>query len=198
MSKYFKKLVGEKVYLSPWAGDEEEAELFTSWINDMRVSDGVKITHDQYSIQSETKFVREVAEKPDKSKHSFVIIDLATDKPIGNCMITEIDSIHRTAELGILIGEKDSRGKGNGSEALKLLLDYGFNYLNLHNIRLNYLSCNQAAAKCYEKVGFRPSGILREAFYLNGTYFDNVTADFLEDEFRTKYGDIIKNKNLGR
>ena len=197
MSKYFKKLVGEGIYLSPWAGDDEEAELFARWVNDFQVTDGVLISHQQHSIISEQDFLRTAAGKPDGDKHNFTIIDAKTDQPIGNCSITHIDLVHRTGELGIMIGEELSRGKGFGGAALKLLLDYGFNYLGLNNICLKYVSNNIAAAKCYEKVGFKVVGNRRQAIFLNGKYYDSVEADFLADEFRAKYGDVIKNKHLG-
>ena len=92
----------------------------------------------------------------------------------------------------IFIGEEENRSKGYGTEALKLLLDYGFNYLNLHSIMLCVMSFNERAIACYKKVGFKEAGRLRENYFLNGKYHDVVYMDILENEFE---GEYIRNKN---
>ena len=62
---------------------------------------------------------------------------------------------NRIGTVGIFIGDESNRNNGYGAETLKLLLDYGFNYLNLNNIMLTVKSFNERAIKCYEKVGFK-------------------------------------------
>ena len=74
---------------------------------------------------------------------------------------------------------------------LKLLLDYGFNYLNFKNIMLKVYSFNERAMKAYKKVGFKEIGRRRESYFLNGKYYDDVYMDILSDEFSESY---IKNK----
>ena len=64
-----------------------------------------------------------------------------------------------------------------------MLLNYGFNTLNLHNIYLGVYSFNEAAIKCYKKVGFKEAGRLRQAKYYNGKRYDDITMDILRDEF---------------
>ena len=122
----------------------------------------------------------------------FSIVNLKDDVLLGNCDLRNIDYIHRKAEVGIVIGEESNRSKGYGTDALKLLLDYGFNYLNLNNIMLNVRSFNKRVIACYKKVGFKECGRRRKCFFLNGKYYDNIQMDILADEFKTNY---IKNKN---
>lgn len=100
---------------------------------------------------------------------------------------------NRTGEVGIFIGDESNRNNGYGTEVLRLLLDYGFNYLNLNNIMLKVKSFNKRAIKCYEKVGFKEFGRRRESYFLNGKYYDDVHMDILASEFR---GNYIKNKNI--
>ena len=100
--------------------------------------------------------------------------------------------ISRTATLGIFIGEKEERSKGYGTEAIKLLLDFGFNYLNLHEIKLDVYEFNKRAIKCYEKIGFKEYGRRRKCKFINGKYYDSIEMDILAEEFRESY---IKNKN---
>jgi Acetyltransferases, including N-acetylases of ribosomal proteins len=179
MSKYYKKLIGKKVYLSPRS--TEDAGIFMNWINDFQVTDGT-LTSDRYhTIESEREYLENSAKKSDKM--NFSIIDITTDKPVGNCSIMDIDKTHSSAELGIMIGEKASRGQGIGQEVLGLLLDYCFNYLNLHSIYLHALEDNITAVKCYEKVGFKQQGVYRESAYINGKYRNTVLMDILRSEF---------------
>ncbi len=74
-----------------------------------------------------------------------------------------------------------------------MLLDYGFNYLNLHEIQLDVMSFNERAIRCYEKAGFKQYGRRRESEYVNGKYYDRISMDILKSEFKENY---IKNKNI--
>ena len=94
-----------------------------------------------------------------------------------------VDSVHQQAELGIFIGEKDYWDKGLGTEAVKLLLDYGFNLLNLHNILLKVFSYNERAIKCYKKVGFKEIGRRRESREIASQKYDEIYMDILSSEF---------------
>ena len=105
----------------------------------------------------------------------------------------KIKSIERSAELGIFIGDEAYRSNGFGAEAIKLILEYGFKYLNLHSIKLDLLSVNERAHKCYLKCGFKDKGVDRDAIYLNGKYYDKLHMDILENEFT---GEYIRNKNV--
>lgn len=75
-------------------------------------------------------------------KLQFAIVDLETDKLIGNCGYEDISQIRRTATIGLFIGDEEYRNKGYETQVLKLLLDYGFNYLNFNNIMLYVFSFN--------------------------------------------------------
>ncbi|MBP3255918.1 MAG: GNAT family N-acetyltransferase [Clostridia bacterium] len=186
--KYFKKLEGEKNYLSPM--NAEDAEMYVKWLNDFKTTDGVGHSKNLINIESEREWIEDSLKK---GNFNFAIVKLENDELIGNCGIDSIDYTDRHATLGIFIGEEENRSKGYGAEALKLLLDYGFNYLNMHNIMLQVKSFNERAIACYKKVGFKEFGRRRESYFLNGKYYDDVSMDILEDEFKSDY---IKNKNV--
>jgi RimJ/RimL family protein N-acetyltransferase len=188
MSKNFKKLIGKKVYLSPWSVDD--AETFVKWLNDPRVTDGLLITADYHSVTTEKEHLAESTKKTDKM--NFTIVTNRTNKPIGTCSIMHIDNVHRSTELALMIGEKSYRGKGIGQEVLGLLLDYCFNYLNFHSVCLKVLEDNIGAIKCYEKVGFKKNGTFREALYINGEYRNGIYMDMLRKEFGDR--EYITNK----
>ena len=125
--------------------------------------------------------------------YNFFIVTLNEDKLIGTVGLENYDSINRTATLGIFIGDKDYRSTGYGTEAIRLVLDYGFNYLNLNNIKLDLMSFNERALKCYKKCGFKEYGRRRNCKFINGKYYDSIEMDILAEEFKDSY---IKNKNI--
>ena len=189
--KYFKKLVGERIYLSPKGVSEEEIEKFTEWMNDFQVSDYIGRSGEITTLLGEKEWLENSAKNNDNK--NFDIIDLNNDKLIGTIGLENFNRIARSAVLGIFIGDENYRGNGYGTEAIKLLLEYGFKYLNLHSIRLDLLDVNERAHKCYLKCGFKDTGKSREAIFLNGKYHDKLHMDILESEFEGSY---IKNKNI--
>lgn len=186
---YYKKLVGEHIYLSPVC--VEDAEKYTRWLNDFETTDYIGQSTKIYTIESERKWLEEGIQN--KENQIFGIVDLKNDKLIGNCGLKNMNAVARIATLGIFIGKKEERSKGYGTETIKLLLDYGFNYLNLHEISLDVYSFNKRAIRCYEKAGFKEYGRRRECEYINGKYYDVISMDILKSEFS---GDYIKNKNI--
>jgi RimJ/RimL family protein N-acetyltransferase len=113
----------------------------------------------------------------------FAIYERATLRPIGTVGLVSINHLHRTAELGIGIGEHDCWGKGYGTEATRLVLDYGFNVLSLHNVMLRVFSYNERAIRSYLKVGFREIGRRRQAQRIGTQVYDVVMMDCLATEF---------------
>ena len=176
--KYFKKIESENLYLSPMM--VEDARIHCKWLNDHRVTDGIGKTKDVTTIENEVEYLENITKS---GSHNFSIILKENDQLIGSCALMNIDQVNQTSEVGILIGEDSARGKGYGQETLKILLDYGFNTLNLHNIYLGVYSFNEQAINCYKKVGFKEAGRKREAKFHNGKRYDDITMDILKDEF---------------
>lgn len=154
--KYFKKLLGDRIYLSPRR--IEDAEKFAEWMNDFQVTDYTGRSGQIMSLEGERKYLEENS----NPEATFSIITLEEDKLIGTVGLERIDHLHRTATLGIFIGDKDYLSKGYGTEAIRLLLDYGFNYMNLHSIKLTVFAFNERALRCYKKCGFKETGRHRE------------------------------------
>ena len=185
--KYFKKLVGDRLYLSPRS--TEDAEIFTEWLNDFETTDYLGRSGMLVTLEGEKKYLEENA----NPEAGFVIVTLEDDKMIGTVSLESINNIHRTATLGVFIGDKDYRNKGYGTEAIKLILEYGFKYMNLNNIKLDVFEFNNRALKCYEKCGFKECGRRRKSKFINGKYYDTISMDILAEEFN---GDYIRNKNI--
>jgi len=104
-------------------------------------------------------------------------------RPIGITNLHRIDLRNRTAAFGMLIGATTDRGKGYGTEATHLMLDYAFTALGLHNVMLTVLEFNRAGRRVYEKAGFRECGRRREAHMMGGKLWDVIAMECLASEF---------------
>ena len=175
--RYFKKIVGERVYLSPI--NKDDFEIYTKWLNDYAVSGGLGNYRQMLSLNREQKILEDLTAEG----HNYAIVRIEDDTLIGNAGLAEIDHINRRATIGLFIGEAENRGKGYGSEALRLLVDFGFKFLNLHNIMLHVHSDNVQGIACYKKVGFREFGRRRDAIFKDGKYFDDVHMEVLAVDF---------------
>jgi len=175
--RYFKKIIGEHVYLSPI--NMNDVEIYTKWINDYKVSANLGIYRQMIDLNNEQKILEHLASEG----HNFSIVLVNDDTLIGNIGLADIDHINRKATVGLFIGESEKRSKGYGYEALKLILGYGFKTLNLHNIMLQVHSGNKQGIACYNKVGFHEFGRRHEAEFKNGQYIDIVQMEIMDNEF---------------
>jgi RimJ/RimL family protein N-acetyltransferase len=185
---HHRRLSGSLCYLSP--REEEDVERIKIWDNDLEVLLGASMN----GISTPASSVYLTPDRPSNLlEHMLMIIDLETDVPIGWCALFLQAPVNRRASLGIIIGEKAYWGRGYGTEAVKLMLDYGFGVLNLNSVELGVYSFNRRAIRCYEKVGFRRIGIHRQARILAGVPHDALFMDILADEFEeSSIGKIIR------
>lgn len=152
---------------------------------DLRRELGPVVPHSQKERED---WIRATWESRQKGKgYTFAIEDRSTTEFLGHCSLNNVRSINRTATVSIAIYDKNNRGKGYGTDAMRVLLKIGFNFLNLHRIGLNVFDHNKAAIKVYENVGFKKVGELRHTDYVEGKYVNDVCMDILEDEYKEKY-----------
>jgi len=148
MNKKIIKIEAQKIYLRTLT-EEDVSKKYCSWINDPEVNKYLDTK--QATIEDLKSFVRE---RYNDSNCVFLGIFLKnSDIHIGNIKLDQIDFKDKVANIGILIGEKDYWSKGFATEALKTLINYAFNNLNLHEIRLNIYEQNFSARRAYEKSG---------------------------------------------
>ena len=176
----YKKLVGEKVYLSPVSVDDWE--LYDKWNNDFEVINnwggGTHISPAAAGPESLNGRA--------KNKNAFTIVDKANDRVIGNCAFNYEDLENRYATIGITIGEKEYWSKGYGSDALRLMLDFGFNVRGHNSISLNVFEFNKRGIACYEKVGFKRQGVWRDCMIRGEQRYGCIYMDILASEYFAK------------
>ena len=175
--RYFPKIMGDRVYLSPVNTDD--AETYVRWMNDPAVA----INFGQYpQVVSSTNELNWLFEPPnDIQRYAMILTD--GDEMIGCISLQNIDHKNRNAFIGIFIGEAERRNKGYGAEAMRLLLGYAFRTMNLNAVMLSVHEDNIGGITCYKKVGFKEAGRRREWVYKDGQYVDVVYMDILAREF---------------
>ncbi len=172
-------IAGEKVALGPVRRDL--AHLFQTWSNDFEVRrfEGPMLPRSLESIEDLYPRISK-----DENQAFFIVYEKTQLRPIGNAGLASIDHANRTAEYFIMIGDKQSWGKGYGTEVTRLVLDYGFTCLGMHNIYLWVFANNQRAIRAYRRAGFRMAGRQRQAKRRGGRPYDLILMDCLATEFR--------------
>jgi diamine N-acetyltransferase len=172
-------IMGEKVALGPHRRDL--LPLYQRWVNDFEVTRTLAVGWRPITSESEETWYARVSQSD--REIGFTIYERASLRPIGNTGLHDVDHLHRTATFGILIGEKDCWGKGYGTEATVLTLDYAFTGLGLHNVMLTVYADNERGLRAYTRAGFRVIGRRREALRRGGQACDVVYMDCLATEF---------------
>lgn len=164
--------------------EREDLSTFVEWFNEPELREGIML-YLPMSLAHEEKWFEEMLKRtPDEQP---MAIEAAQDKNwsmVGNCGFFNIERINRSSEIGIVIA-KPYWEKGYGTKAMKLILEHGFNTLNLNRISLGVYSSNPRAKHVYEKVGFVEEGRLRQAHYHNGDYVDEYIMSVLREEWNS-------------
>lgn len=99
----------------------------------------------------------------------------------GVIELVEIDYIHRTTEIQIIV-RNAYRGRGLAKQAVRKGLDYAFNILNMHKVYLYVDVDNEIGIHIYESIGFKKEGLMRQQFYADGDYRDSFFMGIFRDE----------------
>ena len=149
-------------------------------MNDFSVTDGLGMSDRIISIESEKSYIENMTKH---CEYQFAIVDKSNDILLGNGGYSNINHINKTAEVGLFIGQEDNRNKGIGTEALSLLVKYGFEYLNLNNIMLRVYSFNERAIKCYKKCGFKEFGRRHNSMIIKNVSYDEIYMEMLREDY---------------
>lgn len=187
-------LRGKKIDLRPVA--RADIKYFLKWYNDPELIRYLSMYLPMNEI-CEEKWIEAIA----NSKNSVFFVIEAVDnrrqkKPIGSCSITNIDWKDRCGEFGIAIGETNYWNDGYGTEAGRLLRDYGFLQLNLHCISSAVYEFNGRSRAMHEKLGFREEGCRLKIIYKDGQYWDKILFGLLREEWEVKKKEEEQKTNL--
>lgn len=173
-----KKLIGDSCYLSPIR--EEDASMFAEWRNDTEVS----IPRGEAQlIGSIDRVKHDLDTMLQEDVHIYTILSASADEPVGWVALDDLDHHNSRATLDYAIAVNARLIKGIEHETIRLILDYGFNILNLNSILAIAPSWNGHSLDVFREAGFTEIGRLRETRIIGGQYYDEVWLDLLHDEF---------------
>ena len=182
-------IVGEKVALGPL--HRGILPFMVRWLNDFEVTFLSGDPLRPMSGEAIEAMYEHDSKGEQRDRVDFIVYERATMRLIGIMELRHINTRNHNAEFGILIGEKDCWGKGYGTEATMLMLDYAFSVLGLHNVLLDTDSYNERAIRAYTRAGFRVIGHRREAKRWGDKFYDTVLMDCLSTEFRSSLKPIV-------
>lgn len=170
-------LIGQRVVLRP--PNETDIPLFIKWFNNPNVRRFITISFPVF-FEDEKEWIEKI--RKGKEENCVFVIEMKSGKPIGTMGIHGINWIDRTATTGAVIGEKTYWGKGYGSEAKMLVLEYAFNTLNLRKITSRVIAFNKRSLAYSLKCGYKVEGRKKAQFFRHGRYWDEILmAIFAKD-----------------
>jgi RimJ/RimL family protein N-acetyltransferase len=180
-------IIGDQIRFR--AIEKEDLPNFVRWLNDPEVRQGLCLRY-PLSLAEEEEWFAAMIKRPPQERPMAIEIQPDPDKDtwvfVGNLGFFDVNWENRSAEIGIHIGEKEYWNQGFGTEAMRLILKYGFESLNLHRLYLRVFETNQRAIRSYQKAGFIIEGKMRQAHFVNGTYIDVLLMSILQQEWQNE------------
>jgi RimJ/RimL family protein N-acetyltransferase len=172
-------LHGQLVRLAA-ANSETDAELLARWSRDSEYARQLDSDPARpQSVKHAKEDVQKWMENESPDNFGFMIRTLADDRLIGFIGLDGIRWTHGDSFMGIGIGDPEYRGKGYGTDALRVILRYAFTELNLHRVSLNVFEYNLRAIRSYEKAGFVVEGRERQSLNRDGRRWDLIYMGIL-------------------
>ena len=171
-------ITGERIYLRPLEPAQDN-HLYSTWLNDQEI-------RRYFSVYptSDTRGKERLDNLYKDFKHILFGIALKSDnRLIGLVGLKDINILNGTAEFYVIVGDRSIWGQGYGTEATRLMINYGFTELNLNRIQTQDMEENVAGWRADEKAGFKHEGTLREAIQRFGRYHDVRVYSILRSEF---------------
>jgi RimJ/RimL family protein N-acetyltransferase len=172
---------GELVNLR--ALEASDLERNYRWINDREVTRHLGMRY-PVPMLAEERWMEAIAGMPMSFTNVWFAVETKDGQHIGNINFHRSDPEDRKARLGFMIGEKSFWSKGYGADALRTLLRFGFDQMNLHRIDLTVDADNARAIACYRKCGLVEEVRMRQERFTRGAYRDQLVMGVLRDEFR--------------
>jgi RimJ/RimL family protein N-acetyltransferase len=155
-------------------------EHYQSWMNDPGVMQYTESRFQPHSLEQIRDYVRSV--QADASSRFFAIIEKETGKHVGNIKIGHMHPVHRHADVGIIVGDKASWGKGYATESLRLVAGYARESLHLHKLTAGIYANNIGSIQAFLKAGFAQEGRFARHWFCDGEFVDGLQMGLLLEE----------------
>ena len=172
--KYF----GQRIYLKILIPDDV-GEGYVQWMNDPDINQFLESRFQYHTLDSVKAFVAEMS--AGAGNMLFGIFLRETAEHIGNIKIGNINSLHRRADIGLIIGKRELWGQGFAAEAIGLATKYAFEELNLYKLTAGMYAENQGSFKAFLKNGWQQCGTLKQHAFSHGRYVDELMVEICRE-----------------
>jgi len=172
---------GKQIYLRPVRLSDVN-ERYVRWMNDPEVVRSLEVRLQPQSLESVYAYVASLLGK--NFEPFFAICTIDGDEHIGNIKVGPINEFHRSADVSLVIGEKNWWGKGIASEAIGLITAHAFRDLGLNKLKAGCYSDNEGSARAFERNGWRREGLLRSQVLRDGNALDVILLGITADDFK--------------
>ena len=155
-------------------------EQYQAWMNDPAVMKYTESRFQTHSLEQIRQYVLSV--QADAGSRFFAIVEKQSGKHIGNIKIGHIHPVHRHGDVGIIIGDKASWGKGYATESLRLVAGYARESLKLHKLTAGIYANNIGSIQAFLKAGFVVEGRFSRHWFCDGEYVDGLQMGLLLEE----------------
>jgi len=174
-------LLGDDFYLRPLRESDADGS-WPSWLNDQNLTH--YMSNGTWPVTREDQIAYFRASVGSRSMLVVAVCLKSDDRHIGNIVLNSIDLIHRKAELGIILGDREESHRGVGWKAIRLLCGHGFDRLNLHKVWARIEDGNSAALKAFTRAGFEKEASLKEEILHHGAWRNSLYLGLVEERYR--------------
>ena len=171
---------GQRIVLRSYRASDAEPMLRLNHETNIQRLTG---THTIFTLEQIQRYIGLYHDPDVTDRAGFIIAVPESLEPLGEVVINNIDLDNRSGNIRIVLLSEGSTGQGYGSEAMRLMVDYGFRILGLHRIELGVYAFNPRAIHVYEKIGFKREGVLRDSLFFDDEFHDQIIMSILEHEW---------------
>ena len=157
------------------------SDNYLKWMNDTEINRYLESRFSTYTLEELKDFVKE--QQRSKTSYLFGIYTKTDDIHIGNIKIGGIDPHHKRGSIGLIIGNKEYWGKGIGTKAVKLLLEFVFESLKLNKVTAGMYKNNIGSYKLFKQLGFKEAAHYKEHSMYNGSFVDTYVFELLKKDY---------------
>lgn len=159
---------------------EDISDIYLAWMNDYEIVKYTESRHLKHTRESLADFISSV-----NNEHNYclAIVDILSNKHIGNIKIGNIHPIYKYADIGLIIGDKNYTGKGIATEAIVLCVKFAFEQLHLHRLYAGIYDVNIGSIKAFEKAGFQKEGCEMGKYFFEGKWINSFIYGIVNEKF---------------
>jgi len=167
-------IVGNNIYLRILSSGDV-GDKYVEWMRDEETVRFLESRWKTYTLENLKEYVNEINES--RTDFLFGIFLRENDEHIGNIKVRDVDYVHKHGDVGIMIGDKNSRGKGCGRESIQLVTKYAFEELNLNSLIAGIYANNIGCYKAFLSAGYNEAGSLKKHLFYNGKFVDKILVE---------------------